>query len=143
MTNYEKATTQNAQGLQAIVGLTGFALQQGDVRMFRERLTHIELPEKFTANHVALMRKDLAIISGIAEQQPEDLLSLNNAVLKYDLQTANRLAQKIGLTEENMLANGGNIWGLIIIIAIGAALLLESDSPHPPAPEPAPDGGTG
>ncbi|WP_448572362.1 hypothetical protein [Trichothermofontia sp.] len=109
MANNETATGSNPQGMQIIIGLTGFASQQGDFRVYKERLTRIELPENFNATHIELMKKDLAAIIKIAEQQPQDSLSLNNAVLKYDLQAANQLAGKIGLTEENLRANGGDV----------------------------------
>jgi hypothetical protein len=133
------ATAETNKGMQAVIGLTGFASQQGDFRVYKERLTRIELPGNFTADHIELMKKDLAAIIKIAEQQPQDFLSLNNAVLQYDLQAANQLAGKIGLTEENLRANGGDVWGVVAAIAIAAAILLASDSPTPP-PEPSQPG---
>lgn len=145
MANNATATRTNTKGMRAVIGLTGFASQQGDFRVYKEQLTRIELPEDFIAHHIELMKKDLAAIIKIAERQPQDFLSLNNAVLRYDLQRANQLASKIGLTEENLRANGGDVWGVVAAIAIAAAILLASDSPTLPtdAGQSASDAGSG
>jgi hypothetical protein len=138
MSEYKTNTTYDTQHIQAVIGLTGFVSQQRNIKMFNERFTRIELPEKFAPEHIEMMLKDLSLISEIAAKQPDDFLSLNNAILNNDLPKANQLSRKINLTEKYLLANGGNAWGVVIIIAIGAALLLSSDTP--PTPQPS-DGG--
>jgi hypothetical protein len=146
MVNNEASAT-NKQGMQAVIGLTGFTSELGDFRVHKEQLTRIELPANFTNDDIELMKKDFATIIKIAEQKPQDFLSISNAVLRYDSQSVNQLARKIGLTEENLRANGGAwvgavVGAVVLLVVLGA--LLESDSPPPPPPPPSsPDGGSG
>jgi hypothetical protein len=143
-----------ANGVQAVLGLTGLETQSGGVRVLRERYARVDLPQRFGAEHVGLMQKDLEILAGIVKQYPEDVLALQNAVLGHDFATANRLASKIGLTEDKIAANGGGLVGAIlggIALLVVFGLLLESDTPVPPDPQPTPttspeggvDAGTG
>lgn len=130
---------------QAYFGLKGTEAALDGVMVAREQVFHLQMPERFTPEHIDTIRADLAILSGVAEEQPERFMDLQNAVLDRD-PAATRIADELGLTEAKMYAKGGGgVWVVVAIIAVGAALLLESDSPPPPPPPETlpPDGGTG
>ena len=138
-------------GVHAVVGLTGFETESDGLRVSRERFARIELPQSIRREHIEVMRKDFEELARIAEQFPDDLVALENAVLENDLPTAIQLAGKVGLSEERIAASGGGKGGVLVGIAIVVAfgLLLESDTPPPPPPPPPPpttlppDAGTG
>lgn len=124
--------------VQLVAGLTGFEGLSGDVRLSGERLVRLEVPETFGREHVDLMQRDLEVMAGIAKRYPDELVKLENAVLRHDFASAAKLANEIGLTEDQIVAQGGAKWGSIAVgvgIVLVFGLLLESDSPHPPAPE--------
>jgi hypothetical protein len=130
---------------QAYFGLKGTDAALDGVTVSREQVFHLRMPQRFTSEHIETIRADLAILTEVAEQQPERLMDLQNAVLDRD-PAATRIADELGLTEAKMYAKGGGgVWVVVAIIAVGAALLLESDTPHPPPPPKTlpPDGGTG
>lgn len=65
----------NQETAQAVAGLAGYFTQQGDIRLYKERLTRIQLPKTFTAEHIEMMLKDIAIISRIAENNKDAFLA--------------------------------------------------------------------
>ena len=102
------------------------------------------------------MQKDLAALAEIVAEHPEDMVDLQNAVLAHNFAYANQVAEKIGLTEEKLVARGGGkagIAGGILLVLVLYALLSEGHESPPPAPTPPqppptpteriPDGGTG
>jgi hypothetical protein len=76
---------------------------------------------------VELMQKDLESIARIAAQHPNEVLALHNRILDHDYSGARQIAQSIGLTEEALAVQRGGKWGVVIVIAIAAAVLLEHD----------------
>jgi hypothetical protein len=133
-----------AYGPQAVVGVTGLETTIDGVAVSSERLLRLQLPDKFTAEHMERVRNDLAILAETASEKPEEWMAFQNAALARDPSAA-RLADELGLTESKMLAKGGGVLWVVVVIAVAAALLLESDTP--PTPQPAtpdagaPDGG--
>ena len=130
-------------GLQAVVGVTGFRATHGSVTVSGEHFVRIDLPDTATEEHLDLMRNDLRVLTQILDDHPRTLLDIQNAVLRNDIPTANRLANEVGLTEENMVANGGGMWGYILAAAvvIGAYAAFgghHTETPHPPDPPPSP-----
>jgi len=130
---------------QVVIGLTGFHARRDGLEISSDQILRIEVPAVATEQHLELMRNDLGAITKIVGEYPQQVLSIQNAVLRHDLASANRLAEEIGLTEENMVANGGGMWGYILLAAvvIGAyAAFGGSGTEHPPPePTPQPDAG--
>jgi hypothetical protein len=137
-----------ADGIHAIIGVTGWQSSVGGVKVTKESFARLQLPESFTGEHVDVIQQDLSILNELIGQYPNEFLELQNAVMNQDFATARELAHNIGLSEEAFAARRGGIVLLVIAIAVAAALLLSSDSPTPPPPPPtsdagAPDAGTG
>jgi len=94
-----------------------------------ERFVRIDLPPTVTEEHIALMQNDLLAIAEIAQQHPKDVTALQNAMIRHDFNTATRLAGKIGLTEEQLVARGGGQIGVAIgIIVVLAATVVIIDA---------------
>ena len=75
------------------------------------------------------------MLLGIAKKNPDAFLELHNAALTNDVPTATRIANEIGLQEERFYAEGGGMWGWIVLagVVIAVAALTTSDSPSPSA----------
>jgi hypothetical protein len=138
---------------QVVIGVTGFHSRRDGLNISSDHILRIELPPVATEAHLDLMRNDLRTITRIVSDYPQTVIDIQNAVLNHDLVSANRMANEIGLTEENMIANGGGMWGYILLAAVVigayAAFGGGSDEPPPPPPPPAerdagaPDAGPG
>lgn len=115
-------------GVKAIVGLSGFRGISGSFAITRDRTTQLELPERFTEDHLRRIRRDLEILHKMTEDHPKAFLDLQNAVLKFDFHRANELAKEIGLDEHRIMSEGGGLNWVIVIIAIACAVGLSSDS---------------
>jgi hypothetical protein len=129
---------------QVIIGVTGFQSRRDELNISSDHILRIELPPVATEAHLELMRNDLGTITRIVADYPQTVLDIQNAVLNHDLVSANRMANEIGLTEENMIANGGGMWGYILLAAVVigayAAFSGGSDAPPPqPPPQPPPE----
>jgi hypothetical protein len=132
--------------VQAVIGVSGFYSESGGIGVTGERFVRVDLPTHVTADHIAMMQRDLGMIAEYAEQYPEDLAELHNAVVRHDFDRAGRVARRIGLTEEQMVARGGGQVG--IAIGITAALVVYalvmsssggSGEPEPSGPPSLPD----
>jgi len=96
----------------------------------RDQLVRVELPSKFDAEKIDLAVNDLQVIlSSLRDHRPEHL-ELQNALVQQDFQKVSELLSAVGITEEKLQAQGGQVWGLVIGIAIACAVLLASDNPQ-------------
>ena len=137
--------------VQAVIGVSGFRAESGGVGMTGERFLRIDLPRTITEEHIALMHKDLASVAAIAERHPADMTALQNAVVRHDFHAATQLAEKVGLTEEQLVGGGGGQVGIALGILAGLVVLSlvmsssgsgsgEGQPPSPPSSGD-PDGG--
>ncbi len=124
--------------VQAVVGLTGIEVDSGRTRVCREHYVRFDLPPSVTVDDVAVMQRDFQILSELAAQYPEDMAELHNAVLADDLGRARELAEKVGMTEEQIAARGGGkvgiVIGIVAVLALGALVLGHSGSTTTPRP---------
>lgn len=93
----------------------------------RERSIRVALSSDFTRADVELMQKDLESIAQIAQRYPDEVLAVHSRILEHDFSGAREIARRIGLTEEALVAQRGGKWGVVIVVAIAAAVLLEHD----------------
>ena len=132
--------------VQAVIGVSGFYSEFGGIGVTGERFVRVDLPSHVTADHIEMMRRDLGMIAEYAQEYPEDLTELHNAVVRHDFDRAAKVAQRIGLTEEQMIARGGGQVGIALGITAGLVVLAlvmsssgGSGEPEPPQPQPLPD----
>lgn len=109
-------------GIQAVIGLTGFETDVGGMKLSAERFIRLQLPETITAEHVALMQKDLEALSCLARDYPDQVAALQNAAARNDFGTAARVANEIGMNEEGLRRAGGAQTG--VAVAVLAVLVI-------------------
>ena len=139
-------------GSQVVISLSGSDAEVDGVKFSREQVFRAELPRSVSRQDIQVMRRDLELLAQIAEQHPDDFTALHNAVLRQDFGTANRLARKIGLSEEQFAAQGGGaakagiVVGIIVVLVILAGTSDSGTTPEPVGPGDSSggvDGGTG
>lgn len=109
------------------VGVCGSTSRQSHFDVAPGRSVQINLPDEFTADHVALASKDLEILLTLLSEKPGEMQQIIAAVSAGNFSSAKELAAEIGLTEGGFAEQGGGMLAIVIVIAIGAALLLEHD----------------
>lgn len=87
----------------------------------------ISLPKEFTDEYVRLATNDCSILAKILKEHPEDIRKIFTAIGSGKLDEAKEAAAKIGFNEDNISKQGGGLWALVIVIAVGCALLLAHD----------------
>lgn len=129
-----------ASSVQLVIGLTGLEAQAADVSFLRDQIFRIPLPPTFDPSHIERMQRDCEMLAGIAKKSPDRLREFHNAALRNDFGSATRIANEIGLQEEQFYADGGGMWGWIALAAvvIVVAASVQSDSPTEPSPPPQP-----
>lgn len=121
-----RASKKPLRGTVAI-GVAGAGEPQSMFEVAAGRSIRVEIPESFAAEHVALAARDSELLTGIFKKHSHDLCQIVYAVNEGKFTEAKKMAEKIGLAEESFVRQGGGLWGLIIVLGIGAALLLEHD----------------
>jgi len=109
------------------IGVSGRTQKQSKFEVAPGRNMHIDLPAQFSADHVALAAKDAEIIQGIFKNNPKEVEEIFSAVADGNFKEAQKIAERIGFTEDYFVKQGGGMWALVIGIAIGCALLLAHD----------------
>jgi hypothetical protein len=129
-----------ARPVHLVVSLTGLEAESGDVQITHDHVFRVELPDTIDSKHVELLRRDCEIMAGVAMENPGSLMALHEAAVKSDFRTARRLVDELGLREERFYAEGGGMWGWIVVaaVALAAAAAFSGDSPSPPQPPPQP-----
>lgn len=109
------------------IGVTGLTQAQSKFEVAPGRNVHIDLPAQFSADHVTLAAKDAEILQGILKDRPKEIEGIVSAVAAGNFKEAQEIAKKIGITEDYFLKQGGGMWAVVVVIAVGCALLLEHD----------------
>jgi hypothetical protein len=110
-----------------VIGVAGTGQPQSKFEVAAGRSVRVDIPESFTADHVALATRDSEILAEILTGHPHEFCQIVSAVTAGKFKEAQKLAEKIGLTEEYFIRQGGGMWAIVIGIAIGCALLLSHD----------------
>lgn len=109
------------------IGVTGTAQTQSKFDIAFGNSIRVEVPETFAAEHVALATRDCEILAEILKSNPRELGQIVSATTTGKLAEAKEIAEKIGLTEDNFIKQDGGMLAVVIVIAIGCALLLAHD----------------
>jgi hypothetical protein len=109
------------------IGVCGGTSRQSQFDVAPGRSVQINLPSEFSAEHVALASKDLEILLTLLSEKPNEMQQIVAAVSAGNFASAQELAKEIGLTESDFVDQGGGLLAVVIVIAIGCALLLEHD----------------
>jgi hypothetical protein len=138
----EEATMTTSSLPQAVVGLTGVEALVSGMRLSSDRFIRFELPPNVGAEHLDLMHKDLEAITAISRKNPEAMIKALNAACAHDFGTASKVANDIGLNEENLVKRGGGQIGVAVaigvILIVGAIVLSSGGGPssQPVGPKP-------
>ena len=120
-------TNQGKSSGTVVVGVAGMGQQQSMFEVAAGRSVRMEIPENFNDDHCSLAARDTRILGAIMKDYPSEFCQIVNAVNAGKFKDAKKIAEQIGLTEENFISKGGGLWALVIGIAIGCALLLAHD----------------
>ena len=73
--------------LLAHFGLSGFDRSMSDLKISSDKMYRIELPEKFTTADLKRAQKDFEELGRIVREHTEEMVLLNNAIIKSDFKT--------------------------------------------------------
>ncbi|MFG2309953.1 hypothetical protein ACGFS9_14945 [Streptomyces sp. NPDC048566] len=128
-------------GMRLVIGLADMENTiQGTVTT-TDRILKLTPPPSFDAEHISLATNDLQAILASLKQNPKAHVDLQNALLNKDLPTALGLTRSLGLTEDDLRAAGGGLWGVVVVVAVLCAVMLASDSGTSGGEAPPSDGG--
>jgi hypothetical protein len=106
------------------VGLAGFSHTTAGFEVATDRILRIAVPQKFSLENIKRMQRDFEILAEILQKHPEEMTALLEASMQNNILEAHRLAQELGLTEEEFESKGGGIiWGLVAGIVVADVLL--------------------
>jgi hypothetical protein len=138
------------------LGIIGDGAERLGTFIHTDQTLRVALPSEYTEAHLAQMKQDTRFILDLMERDPDAIMKIQGAILRNDFAKANEVARDVGLTENNMLANDGGMWGWILLagVVIGAYAAFggsgEETPPPPPQPpvtdagaDAGPDAGTG
>ena len=114
----------------AVIGLSGVEANIGGTRFVSDRILRLDLPPTLSAKELDLMHNDLEGITAISRQHPEKTIAILKAASKHDFAAASKLANDIGLNEENLVKRGGGQVGVavgILVVLVVAAALMSGD----------------
>lgn len=117
-------------GTSLCVGLVGTSREINGVPSSRDQLVRLELPAEFDAEKIDLAVNDLQVILSSLQEYRREHLELQNALVQQDFRKVSELLSTVGITEERLRGQGGQVWGLVIAIAVACAVLLSSDNPR-------------
>ena len=109
------------------MGVTAGTQNQSEFEVAAGRSVHLEIPADFSNEHIELALKDLDILKDILGKCPSEFKQIVSAIEAGNFKDAQAIAKTVGISEEAIIQRGGGLWGLVIVIAIGAALLLAHD----------------
>lgn len=61
------------------------------------------------------------------KDKPKEVEEIISAVTAGNFKEAQKVVERIGITEDYFVRQGGGLWALVIVIGIGCALLLAHD----------------
>ena len=128
------------------LGIIGHTAERLGTFIHTDQTLRVELPAEFTEAHLAQLKYDTQFVLDLIERDPDAIMSIQGAILRNDFAKANEVARDVGLTENNMIANDGGMWGYILLAAvvIGAYAAFGGsgeEAPPPPPPPPVTDAG--
>lgn len=124
--NTEKISQGKSSGT-VVVGVSGIGQLQSIFDVSPGRSVRIDIPKNFTDDHFDLAARDIEILGEILKSHSSECCQIVNAVNAGNFKDAQKIAEQINLTEKNFISQGGGIWGLILFIAVVAAVSLEHD----------------
>lgn len=113
--------------IKLVAGFDDMPQETNGVKTSGQQVFKIHLPDHFDPEKITLATNDLRALLSSFESHPAEHLNLQNAILNCDFPLARDIAKKVGITEKQLSAAGGNLWGVVVVIAIACAVLLAHD----------------
>lgn len=114
-------------GMKLLAGFDDMPQPTNGLSASAQRLIKMGLPDQWDPDKITLAANDLRVILSSFEKYPEEHLNLQNAIVRQDFREAREIAKRVGVTEQDLSAGGGQLWGVVVVIVIAAAVLLEHD----------------
>lgn len=109
-----KGNSAPTSRLQALIGLSGFKNTIEGFPISRDHTFQLELPQSFTAEDIQRMRKDAEGLASLLRNYPDEMQAFVQAVSQGKFGEARKVAQKVGLTEENFVSQGGGLFWVVV-----------------------------
>jgi hypothetical protein len=97
-------------------------------RPYGERLREIPLPTTFTEEHLARIRRDAEILASKLAEKPEVFAALLAAVTANQLDKGTEHLVELGLTEDQLKAEGGGFLWLVVAVVVIVIALYPTDA---------------
>ncbi len=101
-----------------VIGLEGFKNPAGGLTVTKNYVSRFELPANFSSSDLNLAATDCELFAKLLKAHPDEMLALVQACLNNDTATAQKLALKVGFTEEYFTSQGGGFWHLLIVVVV-------------------------
>lgn len=118
---------QSTRSASINVGVTSGTQHQSKFEVAAGQSVRLDIPTDFSNDHIGLAIKDLDILKDILIKSPKEFSEIVSAVGAANFKDAQAIATRIGISEDYFIQKGGGMWAVVIIIAIGCALLLARD----------------
>jgi hypothetical protein len=106
-----------------IIGMVEVEDERGGFPLSVDRVHRIQMPTRVTKKDLERIQRDFELLSEIVKNNPQEMAELLEAVTKNHILEAQRIADKLELTEEHISAKGGGlIW--LAAVAVGLSIIL-------------------
>lgn len=109
------------------IGITGSKEQQAGFDVASGLNVLLELPKNFPADHHAVALRDFEILKDILKGHPREFEQIAKAAAEGKFADAKKVAEKIGLTEENFIRLKGGCWVAVAVICVVAIVGMAHD----------------
>jgi hypothetical protein len=107
-----------------IIGVEGFSHTADEMTVTKDYVSRIQLRTSFTRKDLDVIAKDCELLAKLLRERPQEMIELLEAAARNELGKARTIANKIGLTEEHFVSQGGGLKKLIefLIYVVGGFL---------------------
>jgi hypothetical protein len=106
---------------QVLAGLAGGHGAPG------QHLKQVPLPAAFTPEHLATAQRDAEVLAAKLSENPDAVRHVLDAAASGDFANASQHLEGLGLTEEQLKAEGGGLFWLLVVVVL-LILLYPSDA---------------
>jgi hypothetical protein len=117
--------------ITAKIGLTGFSAKLGGINTSSDHEVQLEMPERFNMEHIKVAQRDFEMLAQIAREHPKEMVELQNAVLDHNFPKAKKIADQIGLDEDQFVSRGGGfLYAALVTVAAVLAVVIAWEAIH-------------
>lgn len=109
----------NGARLHVVAGLAGVVGMRGDFRSISDHIQRLEIPRDIKREDAERAQRDCEILAARLRDHPEEMSALLRNLQEGNLTEAHETVKKLGLTEDDFVAEGGGaLWMLILLVGM-------------------------